>query len=187
MQQNDALFQIKLLNVSVYLVSVRSVAEQTLSVCIELLAVRDSAGLVPLRQLNWWVWTRFLRKEIMFFGAFSILRAEQLLWHSECERGQRQLVKVGRLGRWARWLGRFGRGEAGGWWLQQILAVLLEHGARDWEQSWEGWSWACSAECPLTKFLASVEEASDGSFLSRLRKGRLAHTPSRWTNRGQAW
>jgi len=52
MQQNDALFQIKLLNVSVYLVSVRSVAEQTLSVCIELLAVRDSAGLVPLRQLN---------------------------------------------------------------------------------------------------------------------------------------
>lgn len=30
MQQNDALFQIELLNVSVYLVSVCSVAEQTL-------------------------------------------------------------------------------------------------------------------------------------------------------------
>lgn len=53
MQQNDALFQIKLLNVSVYLVSVCSVAEQTLSVCIKLLAVRDSTGLVPLRQLCW--------------------------------------------------------------------------------------------------------------------------------------
>lgn len=51
MQQNDALFQIKLLNVSVYLVSVCSVAEQTLSVCIKLLAVRDFTGLVPLRQL----------------------------------------------------------------------------------------------------------------------------------------
>lgn len=53
MQQNDALFQINLLNVSVYLVSVCSVAEQTSSVCIELLAVRDTIGLVALGQLYW--------------------------------------------------------------------------------------------------------------------------------------
>lgn len=31
----------------------------TLSVCIELLAVGDSTGLVPLRQLCWWDWTGF--------------------------------------------------------------------------------------------------------------------------------
>lgn len=47
MQQNDALFRIKLLNVSVYLVSVCSVAEQTLSVCVKLLATRGSSVLVP--------------------------------------------------------------------------------------------------------------------------------------------
>lgn len=48
MQQSDALFQIELLNVGVYLVSVRSVAEQTLSVCIKLQAVRGSVLLGPL-------------------------------------------------------------------------------------------------------------------------------------------
>lgn len=72
MQQNDALFQIKLLNVSVYLVSVCSVAEQTLSVCIKLLAMRGSVILGPLTRavlmrLNF---SFFFTKEIMLFDAY---------------------------------------------------------------------------------------------------------------------
>lgn len=73
MQQNDALFQIKLLNVSVYLVSVCSVAEQTLSVCIKLLAMRGSVILGPLTRavlmrLNFSFF--FFTKEIMLFDAY---------------------------------------------------------------------------------------------------------------------
>lgn len=48
----------------------------------------------------------FLRKEIMLFDAvyiqvdFPMQWAEQLLWHSEYAKSQRQLLKVGRLSRW---------------------------------------------------------------------------------------
>lgn len=193
MQQNDALFQINLLNVSVYLVSVCSVAEQTSSVCIELLAVRDATGLVPLGQLYWWGWTFFLRKQIMLFGAvciragFPMRCAEELLWHSERETSQRQVLKVGYLSRWVHLLVRFGCGGAEGRWWQQILPVLLEYDICDWEHSWGGLSIAYSAKCNVTKFLASLEAVSDVTFLSHIRKGRLAHSQSRWTNHGQAW
>ena len=85
MQQNDALFQIKLLNVSVYLVSVCSVAEQTLhrvASCERLHRPGPSETAVLMR-LNF-----FLRKEITLFDAvyirvaFPMQWAEQLLWHS---------------------------------------------------------------------------------------------------------
>lgn len=40
--------------------------------------------------------------------------AEQLLWYSEHEKSQRQLLKVGYLSRWVGWLVRFGcRGAEG--------------------------------------------------------------------------
>lgn len=109
MQQNDALFQIKLLSVSVYLVSVCSVAEQTLhrvASCERLHSPGPSETAVLMR-LNF-----FLRKEITLFDAvyirvaFPMQWAEQLLWHSE--KSQRQLLKVGHLSRWVRWLVRFG-------------------------------------------------------------------------------
>lgn len=131
MQQNDALFQIKLLNVSVYLVSVCSVAEQTLSVCIELLAVIDSTGLVLLRQLNWWDWTFFLRKEITLFDAvyigvvFPVQSAEQLFWHSEYERSQRQLLKV------VTWVGE---------WVGQIGLGVGEQAADGCNEFWQSCS-----------------------------------------------
>lgn len=75
MQQNDALFQIKLLNVSVYLVSVCSVAEQTLSVCIKLLAMRGSVILGPL--------TRAVLMRLNFF--FFLQKKLSFLMHTICQ------------------------------------------------------------------------------------------------------
>lgn len=39
---------------------------------------------------------------------FPMQWAEQLLWHSECETSQRQVLKVGYLSRWVGLLVRFG-------------------------------------------------------------------------------
>lgn len=76
MQQNDALFQIKLLNVSVYLVSVCSVAEQTLSVCIKLLAMRGSVILGPL--------TRAVLMRLNF-SFFFLQKKLCFLMHTTCQ------------------------------------------------------------------------------------------------------
>lgn len=119
MQQNDALFQIKLLNVSVYLVSVCSVAEQTLSVCIKLLAMRGSMILGPLTRavlmrLNFSFF--FYKRNYAFWcilhaSWFPMQWAEQLLCHLECERIPGQLLEVGHLSRWMDWLLRVEVGE----------------------------------------------------------------------------
>lgn len=119
MQQNDALFQIKLLNVSVYLVSVCSVAEQTLSVCIKLLAMRGSMILGPLTRavlmrLNSFFF--FYKRNYAFWcilhaSWFPMQWAEQLLCHLECERIPGQLLEVGHLSRWMDWLLRVEVGE----------------------------------------------------------------------------
>lgn len=77
MQQNDALFQIKLLNVSVYLVSVCSVAEQTLSVCIKLLAMRGSVILGPL--------TRAVLMRLNFSFFFFLQKKLCFLMHTTCQ------------------------------------------------------------------------------------------------------
>lgn len=164
MQQNDALFQIELLNVSVYLVSVCSVAEQTLhrvASCERLHRPGPSESCIDEIELF------FKKRNYTFWCSLHTSCFPHAVGRTVAlalsEKSQRQLLKVGHLSRWVCWLVRFGCGGAEGWWLQQILPVLLEHDVCDWEHSWVGSSLVYSAKCHLTKFLASLEEVSDAN------------------------